>query len=143
VARLWRRVGKILAEIAQGGDQPVMPSERTFYRLVERLASGRHTFGLAPTRCSLAKQPEGPFGAVTAARPGEWTQIDSTPLDVRVVHDDGTVDRVELTGLVDQATRTVAAAVLWPRTEAVDAALLLARALTPEPIGRAGPMRCG
>jgi hypothetical protein len=34
---------------------------------------------------------------VTAARLGEVTQIDSTPLDVRVVHDDGTVDRVELT----------------------------------------------
>jgi hypothetical protein len=56
---------------------------------------------------------------VTAARPGEWTQIDSTPLDVRVVHDDGTVDRVELTGLVDQATRTIAAAVLRPTTKAV------------------------
>jgi hypothetical protein len=34
----------------------------------------------------------------------EWTQIDSTPLDVRTVHDDGTVDWAELTGLVDQAT---------------------------------------
>jgi transposase InsO family protein len=53
---------------------------------------------------------------------------------VRVVHDDGTVDRVELTGLVDQATRTIAAAVLRPTTKAVDAALLLARALTPEPM---------
>ena len=134
VGRLRRRVEKILAETAQGGDQPVMPPERTFYRLVERLASGRHTFGSARTRRSLAKQPEGPFGAVTAARPGEWTQIDSTPLDVRVVHDDGTVDRVELTGLVDQATRTIAAAVLRPTTKAVDAALLLARALTPEPM---------
>ena len=71
---------------------------------------------------------------MTAVRPGEWTQIDSTPLDVRVVHDDGTVDRVELTGLVDQATRTIAAAVLRPTTKAVDAALLLARALTPEPM---------
>ncbi|MGO8961956.1 MAG: hypothetical protein ACLQFR_31980 [Streptosporangiaceae bacterium] len=63
---------------------------------------------------------------------GEWTQIDSTPLDVRVVHDDGTVGRVELTGLVDQATRTIAAALLRSATKAVDAALLLARALTPE-----------
>jgi len=53
---------------------------------------------------------------------------------VRVVLDDGTVDRVELTGLVDQATRTIAAAVLRPTTKAVDASLLLARALTPEPM---------
>ena len=61
-------------------------------------------------------------------------QIDSTPLDVRVVLDDGTVDRVELTWMVDLATRTIAAAVLRPTTKAVDAALLLARAMTPEPM---------
>ena len=51
-----------------------------------------------------------------------------------MVHDDRTVDRVELTGLVDQAARTIAAAVLRAATKAVDAALLLARALTPEPM---------
>ena len=134
VGRLRRRVEQILAETTEAGERPQMPPERTFYRLAGRLASGRHTFGSARTRRSLANQPDGPFGAVTAARPGEWTQIDSTPLDVRVVHDDGTVDRVELTGLVDQATRTIAAAVLRPTTKAVDAALLLARALTPEPM---------
>jgi putative transposase len=134
VGRLRRRVEQLLAETALDGDRPAMPPERTFYRLAGRLASGRHTFGSARTRRTLAQQPDGPFGAVTAARPGEWTQIDSTPLDVRVVHDDGTVDRVELTGLVDQATRTIAAAVLRPSTKAVDAALLLARALTPEPM---------
>jgi putative transposase len=50
------------------------------------------------------------------------------------VHDGGTVDRVELTGLVGQATRTIAAAAPRPSTKAVDAALLLAPALTPEPM---------
>jgi putative transposase len=131
VGRLRRRAEQLLAEHP---DPPPMPPERTFYRLVARLSAGKHTFGSARTRRSLAKQPEGPFGTVTAARPGEWTEIDSTPLDVRVVLDDGTVDRVELTGLVDQATRTIAAAVLCPTTKAVDASLLLARALTPEPM---------
>jgi len=82
----------------------------------------------------LAQQPDGPFGVVSVLRPGEWTQIDSTPLDVRVVLDDGTVDRAELTWLIDVATRTIAAAVLRPSTKAVDASLLLARALTPEPM---------
>lgn len=61
-------------------------------------------------------------------------QIDSTPLDVRVVLSDGQVDRVEMTGLVDLATRSIAALVLAPSTKSVDAALLLARALTPEPM---------
>jgi hypothetical protein len=69
---------------------------------------------------------------VTALRPGEWTQIDSTPLDVRVVLDNGLIDRAELTWLIDLATRSIPAAVLRPATKAVDAALLLARALTPE-----------
>jgi transposase InsO family protein len=112
----------------------VMPARTTFYRLVERVAAGRHTFGSAPTRRSLAQRPDGPFGSVPALRPGEWMPIDSTPLDVRVVLDDGTIDRAELTMMVDVATRTIPAAVLRPTTKAVDAALLLARAVTPEPM---------
>ena len=133
VSRVERKVRKIL-EARYGAQAPPLPSQRTFYRLVERLSSGKHTFGSARTRRSLAKQPSGPFGTVTAARPGEWMQVDSTPLDVRVVLDNGLVDRVELTWLIDLATRTIPAAVLRPTTKAVDAALLLARSLTPEPM---------
>jgi hypothetical protein len=69
-----------------------------------------------------------------AARPGELMEIDSTPLDVAVLLDDGVVGRVELTALVDLATRSVTAAVLRPTTKAVDASLLLARTCTPEPM---------
>ena len=133
IGRLRRRVEKILAAEC-GADAPPMPSRATFYRLVERVSHGTHAFGSARTRRSLAKQPEGPFGTVRAARPGEWVQIDSTPLDVRVVLDDGLPDRVELTWMIDLATGTIPAAVLSPTTKAVDAALLLARALTPEPM---------
>ena len=81
-----------------------LPSQRTFYRLVKQLAAGKHTFGSARTRRSLAEQPDSPFGKVSAGRPGEWMQIDSTPLDVRVVLDDGLVDRVELTLMIGLAT---------------------------------------
>jgi hypothetical protein len=41
---------------------------------------------------------------------------------------------VELTGLIDVATRTVPAAVISPTAKSVDASVLLARALTPEPM---------
>lgn len=133
IGRLRRRVEKILAA-EHGADAPPMPSRATFYRLVARVSRGKHAFGSARTRRSLAKQPDGPFGTVRAARPGEWVQIDSTPLDVRVVLDDGLPDRVELTWMIDLATGTIPAAVLRPTTKAVDAALLLARALTPEPM---------
>ncbi len=133
VSRLRRRTEQLLA--AEHGPCTVaMPAQRTFYRLVARLSQGKHTFGSARTRRSLAKHPEGPFSTLVAARPGELMQIDSTPLDIRVVLDGGQVDRVELTGLVDAATRTNAALVLTPTTKSVDAALLLARALTPEPM---------
>ncbi|WP_158588132.1 hypothetical protein [Actinomadura logoneensis] len=70
-----------------------------------------------------------------AGQPGEQVQIDSTPLDVMVVLDDGLTARAELTIAVDVATRTICAAVLRPvGTKAVDAALLLARMLVPEPM---------
>ena len=70
-----------------------------------------------------------------AARPGEQVQIDSTPIDVLVLLDDGLPVRADLTIAVDVATRTICAAVLRPvGTKAVDAALLLARMLVPEPM---------
>jgi putative transposase len=62
-------------------------------------------------------------------------QIDSTPLDVMVLLDNGVPVRADLTIAVDVATRTICAAVLRPvGTKAVDAALLLARMLVPEPM---------
>jgi hypothetical protein len=61
-------------------------------------------------------------------------QIDSTPLDVLVRLEDGVTGRVDLTGIIDVATRTVTAAVLRPTTKSVDASVLLARTVTPEPM---------
>lgn len=133
VARLRREVTRILRE-EHGDEAPPLPPDRTFYRLVSRLSQGKHTFGSARTRRSAAKPPDGPFGTVTASRPGQWMQIDSTPLDVRVVLDTGLVDRAELTWIIDLATRTIPAAILRPTTKAADAAVLLARTLTPEPM---------
>jgi transposase InsO family protein len=115
-----------------GYDGPV-PSDRTLYRLFGTLSHGRHVTGSASTRRSLAGRPEGMFGSLPAAAPGEVVQVDSTPLDVLVLLDDGVPGRVELTGMIDVATRVVPAAVLRPTTKAADASVLLARALTPEP----------
>jgi transposase InsO family protein len=127
---IWQ-AREILADA--GYDGPV-PSERTFYRLFGTLSHGRHTTGSASTRRSLAGRPQGMFGSVPALAPGEVVQIDSTPLDVLVLLDDGVPGRVELTGMIDVATRVVPAAVLRPSTRSVDASVLLARSLTPEPV---------
>jgi putative transposase len=129
---LWR-TRQILAE-QHGPDAVPMPARATFYRLFERVTAGLHTTGSARTRQSLANRPERPFGQLAASRPGEVVEIDSTPFDVMVLLDDGVAGRAELTGMVDLATRTVTAAVLRPTTKSVDAALLLARTVTPEPM---------
>jgi len=131
-AFVFRRTRQILAE--DGGEAGKVPSERTLYRLFARLEAGRHTTGSARTRRSLAARPEGPFGRMPAAAPGDVMQIDSTPLDVLVRLDDGVAGRVDLTGIIDVATRTVTAAVLRPATKSVDASVLLARTVTPEPM---------
>ena len=60
--------------------------------------------------------------------------MDSTPLDVLVRLDNGVAGRIDLTGMIDVATRTVTAAVLRPTTKSVDASVLLARTVTPEPM---------
>jgi hypothetical protein len=130
---VFRRTRQILA--GPGGEATgKLPSERTLYRLFDRLQAGRHTTGSARTRRSLAARPQGPFGQVTVTAPGDLMQIDSTPLDVLVRLDDGVVGRVDLTGIIDVATRTVTAAVLRPTTRSVDASVLLARTVTPEPM---------
>jgi hypothetical protein len=131
--RLMRQVRQQL-ESEHGPGLVPFPSRATFHRLVGRLAAGRHATGSARTRRTLAQQPEAPFGAVYPVRPGELMQIDSTALDIAVELDDGVIGRVELTAMVDIATRSIPAAVVRPTTKAVDAALLLARCLTPEPM---------
>ncbi|OPC76775.1 integrase [Embleya scabrispora] len=128
----WRTERILIAE--HGGDAVRMPSRATFYRLFDKLSHGVHVTGSARTRRSLADRPEGPFRFEQVVAPGELMQIDSTPMDVLVRLDEGVPGRVELCGLVDVATRTMAAAVVRPTTKSVDASLLLARALTPEPM---------
>ncbi|MEV6097250.1 hypothetical protein [Nocardia sp. NPDC051981] len=133
-SRVIRRVSKALEDSYGPGVVP-LPGRSTFYGLIEALSAGKHSFGSAVTRRQSANRPCRPFTATLAARPGEQVQIDSTPLDVMVTLEPGVVARADLTIAVDVATRTICAAVLRPvGTKAVDAALLLARMLVPEPM---------
>ncbi|MFF1909598.1 Mu transposase C-terminal domain-containing protein [Kitasatospora sp. NPDC058218] len=126
---IWR-TGEILRE--RGGEPVELPSRRTLYRLVAKLTAGTHATGSAVTRRSRAHGAAAPFGELTVSAPGEVMQIDSTPLDVMVRLDNGIVGKVELTGMIDVASRTLSAAVLRPSTKSVDASVLLARTVTPE-----------
>jgi putative transposase len=133
-SRLIRAVTKEVETVYGKGVVP-LPGKTTFYKLLNTLASGKHTFGSAATRRQEANRPAGQFTPTFAARPGEQVQIDSTPIDVMVMLDTGETVRADLTIAVDIATRTICAAALRPvGTKAVDAALLLARMLVPEPM---------
>ncbi|GGP84486.1 hypothetical protein [Saccharothrix coeruleofusca] len=133
-SRLIRRVTKRVEELHGEGVVP-LPGRSAFYELVDRLTVGWHTFGSAVTRRQTANRPSGAFTETDASRPGEQVQIDSTPIDVMVLAADGVPVRADLTIAVDVATRTICAAVLRPvGTKAVDASLLLAKMLVPEPM---------
>jgi|GEM_PF-1610234 len=83
-SRLIRRVVKAV-EAAYGPGVVPIPSRSSFYKLIETLATGRHTFGSAITRRQSANRPQGMFTPTLATRPGEQVQIDSTPIDVMVL----------------------------------------------------------
>lgn len=127
---IWR-TKEILKQTEEGQAAP-WPSRATLYRLVEKLTAGTHATGSAVTRRSMAHTAAVPFGELIVSAPGEVMQIDSTPLDVMVRLDSGVVGKVELTAMIDVATRTPTALVLRPSTKSVDASVLLARTVTPE-----------
>ncbi|MGV0594960.1 Mu transposase C-terminal domain-containing protein [Mycolicibacterium porcinum] len=128
-----RVINQVKVEAAKQGLP--FPSRATMYRLLAAVNTHAHPFGLATTRRTQSNKPDRPWGRQAPSRPGELVEIDSTPLDVMVVNPDGSTGRAELTLALDIATRTALAAVLRPTaTKAVDAAVLLARALTPLPM---------
>lgn len=119
----------------------LIPSRSTFYRLAGHLDGGRHTFGAATSRRTHANRPARPFRPVVATRPGEIVQIDTNTVDILCRFSDGVVRRPELTLAVDLATRTLTAGVISPTGKDVDAAVLLARMLVPEPMRPGWPDR--
>ncbi|WP_427019131.1 Mu transposase C-terminal domain-containing protein (plasmid) [Pseudarthrobacter sp. P1] len=128
-----RAVTRVCALAGQQGLRA--PSRATLYRILAKLEKSRHPFGNATTRRTQANRPDRPWGRQAPSRPGELVEIDSTPLDLMVIYPDGSTGRVDLTVALDVATRTPLGAILRPvATKAVDAAVLLARAMTPLPM---------
>jgi transposase InsO family protein len=131
--RLKRRVERHLNETYGAGEVPV-PTAPTFNRYVKEVLAGRHTLGNATTRRTTAAQPDHSFALIAATRPGEVVMIDTTRLDAFAFDPDtGSAYAVELTFMLDLYTRSLLAFRLTPvGTKSVDAALMLADALTPE-----------
>ncbi|MEK2479063.1 hypothetical protein [Streptomyces noursei] len=124
----------------------LLPSRATFYRRMDE--TGLSDLLAAPTRrrAQQASKPAPPYTPSHALRPGQVVQIDTTPLKVKTVGDDGEVISVELTSAIDVASRSNAAVMIVPvgtgegrpgnriggrATRAFDLVLILAQCFAP------------
>ena len=115
-----------------GPDAPALPPLSTLYRYLAALTKGKHTFGSAKTRSSLANRPTRSFTKTVSYLPGMHVQVDSTPMDIEVMALNGKVVRPVLTIMLDVATRSIIASTIrLVATKGFDHALLLAQSLTP------------
>jgi len=120
-------------ESEYGPGEVRIPSPSTAHRRLAVLSNGRHAFGSAKNRRSIANRPSGVYGRLRATRPGEFVVLDTTPLDVFAM--EPVTLRwlpVELTVAMDVFTRCVVGAQLTPlSTKARDVANVLYQAVTP------------
>ncbi len=65
-SRLIRRVVKAV-EATYGPGVVPLPGKTTFYKVIDAVATGRHTFGSAVTRRQTANRPQGMFTPMHAA----------------------------------------------------------------------------
>ena len=110
------------------------PKGGAAYRALDELSRGRGSFsGSARARRSIADRPEGCYGRLRAARPGEYVLLDSTPLDVFAM-EPVTLRWVqaELTIAMDLFTRCILGLRLTPvSAKSVDVASVLFEVLSP------------
>jgi putative transposase len=83
-----------------------LPSRSTLYRALDNLEKSRHPFGNATTRRTQANKPNRTWGRQAPSRPGELTEVDSTPMDLLVIYPDGSAGRVDLTVMLDLSAVT-------------------------------------
>ena len=109
-----------------------LPSKTTAYDRLRQLSKGRHAFGSAKGRRSVAERPAGAYGRLRATWPGEYVVLDTTPLDVFAM--EPVTLRwvpVELTVAMDLFTRCILGLRLTPvSTKSCDVANVLFQAVT-------------
>ncbi|WP_086867689.1 DDE-type integrase/transposase/recombinase [Streptomyces viridochromogenes] len=143
---LHARYGKELGDPAAVA--ALLPSRSTFYLRMKE--SGLADVLGQPTRAraALASTPPLPHGGREAVlRPGQVTQVDTTPLRILARGDDGRPTATEMTALIDVANHSMCALMITPSrprdaesgrpgraTRAIDLTLMLAQALAPWPV---------
>ncbi|MGW1278858.1 transposase [Streptomyces tsukubensis] len=108
-----------------------VPPQSTFNKLLNTLEAEMGLAGTVGQRRARASRPAPPFKPTVVLRPGELVMMDSSPLDVLVVLDDGVRGRLELTQALCVGTRSVWAVLRPVGTKLTDVAVLLAQMMTP------------
>ncbi|WP_438453351.1 transposase [Streptomyces asiaticus] len=128
--RMRREVGWWLAE-KHGAKKVAVPPPSTFNKLLGAVEASLGLQGTVAQRRARASRPVPPFRPTQALRPGELVMMDSTPLDVLIVLDDGVVGRMELTKALDVSTRSLWGVLRPAGSKLTDVAVLLAQMMTP------------
>ena len=110
-----------------------VPHRATAYRRLEVLSKGKHAFGSAKSRRSVAERPQGVLGRLRADRPGQYVVLDTNDLDVFAMEPvTGRWVPVQLTVAMDLFSRCVLGLRLTAiSTRAADVASVLYQCVRP------------
>jgi hypothetical protein len=126
--------------------QRLLLKRATFYRRMEDTGLAEYLSAPTRRRAQRASKPPPPYRPSHALRPGEVVQIDTSPLKVRALGDNGEIISAELTSAIDVASRSNCAVMVVPvitgegppgkriggrATRAYDLVLLLAQCFAP------------
>ncbi|MFD5111931.1 hypothetical protein ACFWNG_06400 [Streptomyces sp. NPDC058391] len=126
----------------------LLPSRSTFYLRMKESGLAEVLDRPTRARAALASTPPLPHGGREAVlRPGQVTQVDTTPLRILARGDDGRPTATELTWLIDVSNHSMCALMITPSrprdaesgqagqaTRAIDLTLMLAQAFAPWPV---------
>ncbi|GAB3438900.1 hypothetical protein GCM10027517_11690 [Phycicoccus ginsengisoli] len=127
---------RLAARLAISAPDLTLPPDSTLRPKILFLLNGRYTFDNATTRRTHDRKPSKTYMHARADRPGQAVLMDSTKLDITAYDPVNDIDvKVQMTWAVDLNSRTIGAMRLSPQAvKNVDAALLLADMLRPEPM---------
>lgn len=133
VSTMINKAHAYLARAYPGQDVPT-PSKSTMRRLFAAYDRRGLATGKATSRRTEANRHARRPRPVTATTPGQYVEIDSTPINVLALYSDGSTGRAHLTVAMDVATRSILAFDIVPvGATGVEHADLLARILRPRP----------
>jgi putative transposase len=116
----------------------LLPRKKKVIEVLQELSGDLNPTGSAKNRQTAANSPKRVFSPRPALLPGGEVQVDSSSFDVIVRMPDGRPGKVELTIMIDKATRSIIAISVKLKNTGTDVAAMLADAMTPPPLRPTG-----